>query len=145
MTDPLITEGIVKNPENESSNSNEYMSMEKADLCEILAKTISHNRILESDSEQMRSGFEQQLNEAAKLGSDQQTQLQSQLAEISNDRFSLAEKLEEKDDEIKRLKKELRVAKKMAQGIMPKGAAGLLENARRADSGVDSGSVVTTR
>ena len=132
--------------------------MEKDDLAEILAKTISHNRILEADSEQMRSGFEQQLNETSKSASDQQSQLQSQLAEISNDRFSLAEKLEEKDDEVKRLKKELRVAKKMAQGIMPKreerdasdrsDRGDRVESSgrerKRKDSGCDSTSVATT-
>lgn len=60
MTDPMITEGLAEKMPSKPGDQapDDFMNLEKGDLCEILAKTINCNRMLETDNEQIQSNYD---------------------------------------------------------------------------------------
>ena len=103
MTDPLITDGLIPPAKEDTKDpfkpdANAYMSMEKQELCDILAKTITHNRAIEADTDQIRNQYEQELQRQETMFIEEKETLITQ-----------------KDEEIRRLRRELRASKKLAQ------------------------------
>ena len=125
MTDPMITEGIAKissvsNSETgkttasiEEQAPDDFMNLEKSDLCEILAKTINCNRMLEADNDQIQSNYDYDIkekdNEISRLNliTEESEMVDLKLKEALNERFALQDEVEKKEEFISELQKKI--------------------------------------
>ena len=114
MTDPMITDSEIEIDKSNEQKASDFYQLEKKDLCEILAKTINCNRMLETDNDQIQSNFDYELKDKDKeimrlqtLTEDSEI-MEKKLQEVLDDKFALQDQLERANELVAEMEDKLK-------------------------------------